>query len=330
MVQKFVHFHIFFDILGMTVLLTEYILYAEKIIITNLVGFPVVLNIRKLRPLVFFCLLIVFLLCLGTGKGIAQDDVQSLLPSDLGGGQERPQTVIPEGPPAPGDDLSAGLGLPAEEGMGGGQGTLEYKTPAELEAEIRRESFDAALQNLLPLNAKELRELLEYYDHTQEAVQVPVYPYPRPEVSVLNISLDPGITPPVIAVATGHVSTLTMLDVTGAPWPIQDVSWAGNFEVLEPEEGGHVVRITPMAEFAYGNISIRLLTLKTPITFTLRTQRDIVHYRVDARIPEYGPFANAPLLDGGKSMMAGDPDITSILDGAPPAGAGKLLVSGVD
>ncbi len=270
---------------------------------------------------------------------LAQDSLQSLLPSDMsgapvtteGGGQQ--QTVIPEGPPAPGDNIAAGLGLPPDEAFGGVQqaaSTMPYKSPAELESEIRRESFDAALRGLLPLRPEEIRELLEYYDHTQEAVQVPVYPYPRPEVSVLNLSLDPGVTPPVIAVATGHVSTLTMLDVTGAPWPIQDVSWAGNFEILEPEEGGHVVRITPMAEFAYGNLSIRLLTLKTPVTFTLRTQRDTVHYRVDARIPEYGPFASAPLLDRGKSLMAGDPDITSILDGVPPSGAAKLIVSGAD
>ncbi len=260
----------------------------------------------------------------------AQDSIQSILPADMQA--EAPSaTAIPEGPPPAGDDIAAGLGLPAEEGFGRNQTTAEpYKTPAELEAELRREAFDAALQGLLPLRPEEIRELLEYYDHTREAVEVPVYPYPKPEVSVLNLSLDPGVTPPVIAVATGHVTTLTMLDVTGAPWPVQDVSWGGNFQIIEPEEGGHVIRITPLAEFAYGNISLRLLTLKTPITFTLRVQRDIVHYRVDARVPEYGPFANAPLMEGGMSLVAGDPDITSILDGVPPARAEKLLVSGAD
>lgn len=275
-------------------------------------------------------------LSLATAPVCAQGGLESLLPPDMGGGEdpERDQgNALPMADvPASADDLAPGLGLPTDEGLGGPlDGTeMDFKTPEELEAEIRDESFDAALQSLLPLRPEEIRKLLEYYDRTRESVEVPVYPYPKPEVSVLNVSLDPGVAPPIIQVATGHVTTITMLDVTGAPWPIQDISWAGNFEVVEPEEGGHVVRITPMSEFAYGNLSMRLLTLKTPLTFTLRTQRDAVHYRVDARVPDYGPFANAPLLDRGITLVAGDPDITNILDGVPPVGAEMLNVSGVD
>lgn len=249
-----------------------------------------------------------------------------------GGGNALPIPV-----PAPGEETSPGLSLPPEATFGGGGGSetggmgeVVPKTPEELEAEIRQDAFHAAVSGLLPLRPAEIRQLLEYYDQTQEAVEVPVYPYPKPEVSVITLSLDPGVVPPVIKVATGHVTTLSLLDVTGAPWPIQDVSWAGNFEVVQPEEGGHVIRITPMSEFTYGNMSLRLITLKTPITFTLQTQRDTVQYRVDARVPQYGPFASSPLIEGGISTVAGDADITAILDGAPPSGAVRLTVSGVD
>lgn len=241
-----------------------------------------------------------------------------------GGGDALPPSV-------PGGE-SPGMSLPADSTFGASAGVVggSPKTPEELEAEIREDAFNAALSGLLPLRPAEIRRLLEYYDQTKEAVEVPVYPYPKAEVNVLSLSLDPGVTPPIIRVATGHVTTLNLLDVTGAPWPIQDVSWAGNFEIVEPEEGGHVLRITPMSDFAYGNISLRLLTLKTPITFTLQTHRDSVQYRVDARVPQYGPFASSPLIDAGISAVAGDADITAILDGTPPSGAIRLEVSGVD
>jgi intracellular multiplication protein IcmK len=204
------------------------------------------------------------------------------------------------------------------------------RSKEEIEAEIRDRSFTAAITGLLPLNPGEIRKLLRRYDETQQAVEVPVYPYPQPEVAVETVSLDPGVKPPVIKVGVGHVTTLNVMDATGEPWPIQDISWAGNFEVLQPEEGSHVVRITPMSEFAYGNVSVRLLKLNTPVTFTLKTTRDAVQYRFDARIPEFGPFAAAPLIEGGISIVAGSPALNSILDGVPPEGAQKLNVSGVD
>lgn len=200
----------------------------------------------------------------------------------------------------------------------------------ELEEEIRREAFDAAITGLFPMQPDQIKKLLTEYDTTKRIVNEPVRGIPTPLVNVATVSLDPGVPPLIMTTATGHVTTLNLLDITGAPWPIQDVSWAGNFEVIEPEDGGHVLRITPLGQAAYGNMSIRLLTLKTPITIMLRTSIDEVQYRVDARVPEYGPFAQAPLIAGGAERVAGNALIISILDGTPPAGAARLDVSGVD
>ena len=200
-----------------------------------------------------------------------------------------------------------------------------------LQEEIRTEAFDAAITGMFPLSPDQIQTLLKKYDSTQKVVTSPPYDAPKPEISVQNISLDPGVVPPTIKTAVGNVTTINMLDATGAPWPVQDVTWAGDFEIVEPEEGGHIVRITPMGQFARGNIVIRMLTLKTPITMTLETARDVVQYRIDARIPEYGPFASAPLMQGAKStMVAGSSDLTSLLDGVMPGGMQKLEVSGVD
>ncbi|NQZ13745.1 MAG: type IV secretion protein DotH [Alphaproteobacteria bacterium] len=204
------------------------------------------------------------------------------------------------------------------------------KSQEQIEAEIRQEAFDAVITGLFPLQPDQIQELLRHYDMTEEAVNSPVAGMPTPEISVQTVSLDPGATPLTIRTSPGHITTINLLDVTGAPWPIQDVSWAGDFEVVEPEEGGHIIRITPMEKFAYGNMAVRLLTLKTPVTISLRTDQTAVHYRVDARVPEYGPFAETPIIEGVEDLKAGNPLITSVLDGAPPQGAQKLKVSGAD
>lgn len=211
----------------------------------------------------------------------------------------------------------------------GGQNP-DRKSQQELAEEIRQEAFDAAITGLFPLNPENIKDLLKEYDKTKRATEEPVHGIPTPRVNVETVSLDPGVAPMEIHTAIGHITTLNILDVTGAPWPIQDISWAGDFEVIEPEEGGHVVRITPMALTAYGNMSIRLLTLKTPITIMLKTGTDEVQYRVDARIPEFGPFAQTPLIEGGTERVAGNALIIAVLDGVPPEGSEKLDVSGVD
>lgn len=228
-------------------------------------------------------------------------------------------------------NLDTGLNadIPSVDGTLAGSG--QAKKAADEQEEIRNEAFDAALTGMFPLTTGQIERLLKRHDDTQRAAKAKVYDSPRPEISVINLSLDPGVMPATIKTAIGNVTTINILDATGAPWPVQDVTWAGNYEIIEPEEGGHIIRITPMAEFSRGNMVIRLLTLKTPLTLSLETGRDVVQYRVDARIPEYGPFAATPIIQGSKSaMVAGSPTLTSVLDGVTPRGMVKLNVAGVD
>lgn len=206
------------------------------------------------------------------------------------------------------------------------------KTPEQLERETREKAFKAAIDGLLPMRPEEIRKLLEYYDRTQESVEVPIYPAPKPEIAVETLSLDPGTRPAVIKLAFGQVTTFNTLDITGAPWPIEDMSWAGNFDVMETEAGpgANIVRITPQTEFATGNMSMRLVGLRTPVIIMLETNREKVHYRFDAVIPEFGPMANSPIIDTHVGLSAGNLDMAKILEGVPPPGAKRLSVSGID
>jgi intracellular multiplication protein IcmK len=294
-------------------------------------------------------------LLLGNASVMAQED--AAVPAELTAPEppELPAAAPPElpvAPPdaaaeaaaAPDDSLPNIPALPESAALPAGpsqafsfddQAFNFEQSPEEAKEQARKEAFDAALQGLLPLQPDEIRALLERFDRTQESVETPVYPNPKPDVVVENISLDPGAKPAVVKMAYGHVTTVTFLDVTGAPWPVQDISWAGNFEVIEnpsKQQGGytHMFRISPQSEFAYGNMSVSLVGLKTPVIITLETNREIVYYRFDAIIGDYGPMAEAPLISSGITTTAGSPELSSALEGVMPEGSKRLNVTGVD
>ena len=233
------------------------------------------------------------------------------------------QTPAKEVAPAP---LQAppGLDLPLTDDL------PAAKTDAQKEAEMRQQAFGAASSGMMPMKTDEIRKLLEMYDETQQAVQTPIYPNPKPESTFQTISLDPGTAPVELKTSVGHVTTLSIVDATGQPWPIQDISWAGNFEVLQPETGSNMLRITPMADFAFGNVSMRLIGLNPPVIFTLRTDRKTVQVRADIQIAEMGPNGVAPPIQRQVTTTAGDTKLSTILEGVPPSSANKLKIEGID
>lgn len=232
---------------------------------------------------------------------------------------------LPQAPLSPEDDI---FGL-------GGTNQFDFeKTPQQLEEEIRSQAFEAALQGLMPLRPEEVRILLERYDRTQESVETPIYPPPKPLSVVETLAMDPGAEPTVVKTGFGHITTMNFIDITGRPWPVEGISWAGDFEVMNstgPEDKGvNILRITPRTEFARGNMSINMVGLPTPIVIILTTDKDEVHYRFDATVPQNGPLADVPIIDRGITLTAGRADISGLLQGIVPDSAKKMNVAGVD
>ena len=234
----------------------------------------------------------------------------------------------PLGQGLPMSDSAQGYSLTPEEAA-----ELENRLQEEAKEEerkVRRESIDGAIDSVLPLKPEEIREMLDFFRQSREAAETPIK-VPQPMVRIETIPLDPGALPSMIKTAPGHVTTINILDITGQPWPIRDVSWAGQFEVTPPEPGGHILRVTPLSAHGVGNLSIQLVDLITPITFSLQTGLDVSYYRFDARIPEMGPMAHTPIIDqGGLDAVAGNKELISFLEGVPPMKATRLNISGVD
>lgn len=202
---------------------------------------------------------------------------------------------------------------------------------AKADAEIRKIAFGAASGQMMPLKPPEIRRMLELYDETKQASETPVWPTPEPESAFQGISLDPGTKPMVVKTAIGNVTTLSIVDITGQPWPIQDLTWAGDFQIEQPENGSHLLRITPTSEFANGNVSMRLVGLNPPVIFTLKAERKTVHVRLDVQIPEVGPKGVLPPMDTPISTKAGDDFMTAVLVGVIQGkDTAQLKVDGID
>ncbi len=190
-------------------------------------------------------------------------------------------------------------------------------------------AFNNALNGVFPLSPEQIKEVMRRMSESQEAGRAPPAPDPKPTVKVENVSLDPGVTPPLIAVSTGYVTTVNVLDVTGQPWPIQDVVVGGNFQVTGPNDA-NVLRIIPQTRFGKGNLSVRLVGLTTPVTFRVESGGPEVYYRYDARIPQSGPAAKQALIDHGYAGEAGNATLLAILDGMPPKDSKKMIITGSD
>lgn len=193
-------------------------------------------------------------------------------------------------------------------------------------------AFQSALDSTMPLRPDQIQQLIGRMSELQQATgSPPLDPSrPTPVVKVETVSLDPSGEMPEIKLAAGYVSTIMVLDATGAPWPIKDIAFAGKFEVRVPEDDKHILRVIPLNRFNEGNLTIQLQGLAAPVIFKVTSGNKEVYYRYDVRIPALGPNARPPRFESALSIVAGDPVLMSVLDGYPPSGAKRLDVKGID
>lgn len=231
--------------------------------------------------------------------------------------------------------------LPGEENLTVDPAQLEQQAQEEaaraaIEEEqkqqnFRRNSFEKAAGGLLPLTPDEVRDFMRRVEATQKAAIPPSEGPPKGGTKVVTVELDPGAVPPQIDLAADHVTTVDVVDATGAPWPILDVGIGGNFEVTPTQAGSHVLRVVPLVRSGGGDLSLLLKNLPTPVIFRLVAGGPSYQMRYDVQIPKMGPNARTPLIKlKGKELAAGDETLTLVLQNAPPKSAERLTISGVD
>ena len=214
------------------------------------------------------------------------------------------------------------------------QAAMDAQAQAEVDGRKREQehiqkSFDRASTGLLPLSPDQVRDFMHKLEQTQNAAQMPYEGTPKGQTRITTLSLDPGVEPPQVNLASGYVTTIAMVDATGEPWPILDVGVGGNFEVSPTQAGTHVVRVMPLTRVGTGDLSILLKDLPTPVIFRLTAGGPNVDLRYDARIGKPGPGAK-PAIISRPRLEAGDETLTLILENAAPSEAKRVKVGGLD
>ena len=154
---------------------------------------------------------------------------------------------------------------------------------------------------------------------------------PQAKTRSLGISLNPGEEPPILRLSAGMLTTIVFSDSSGNPWNIEKVSLdRSRFnDGLDGEQkdqtkelpATNILTIEPLDPAAFGNISITLDGLNTPVIFMLATGQRELDIRVDARLPGRSPTAKAMYSSGLQTSIV--PDVVSLqfMDGLAPDGA---------
>ncbi|WP_420324131.1 DotH/IcmK family type IV secretion protein [Legionella birminghamensis] len=195
---------------------------------------------------------------------------------------------------------------------------------------IDKQAFDGVLRQKFPLTPEQIIRLRHAYQSNEFAETSTAGTPPKPTATSQFVNLSPGSTPPVIRLSQGFVSSLVFLDSTGAPWPISayDLGDPASFNI-QWDKTSNTLMIQALRLYNYGNLAVRLRGLNTPVMLTLIPGQKAVDYRVDLRIQGYGPNAKSMPMEEGIPPAASD-ILLHVLDGVPPDGSTRLVVSGGD
>nr|WP_028388105.1 DotH/IcmK family type IV secretion protein [Legionella fairfieldensis] len=195
---------------------------------------------------------------------------------------------------------------------------------------IDAKAFEGVKQQLFPLTPEQIIHLKQMYHASEFAEASTAGTPPKPTATSQFVNLSPGSTPPVIRLSQGFVSSLVFLDSTGAPWPINayDLGDPSSFNI-QWDKTSNTLMIQATKLYNYGNLAVRLRGLNTPVMLTLIPGQKAVDYRVDLRIQGYGPNAKSMPMEEGIPPSASD-ILLHVLDGVPPDGSQRLVVSGGD
>lgn len=200
--------------------------------------------------------------------------------------------------------------------------TADQKAPT-----LREEAFRQLMDKVSPLTPNQIIQMRKQQDKTEQAIATTPGAPPRPVSSTLTIDLSPGVTPPVVRLSSGFVSSLVFVDSTGQPWPISDYSLGNpkNFNI-QWDKKTNTLFIQSVTTYSSANLAVRLVDLDTPVMLSLVSGQKDVDYRVDCQVQGRGPNAAAPLVGDGLPSIT--PSLLSVLDGIPPPESQELSVSG--
>ncbi len=249
-------------------------------------------------------------------------------------------------PPSPhgGQPAQAADQAPAS-GLGKDVGTTKVVYPSA--AQVTDDTLNMLDQ--LQLTPEQVERLKQLRIDKERLKATPYVSPPQPVTRTLAVSLDPGVTPPVLRLTQGQQSSIVFSDMSGNPWVIEKVSVNCDFFIIDQcqQNGGtmsvqnaapggkatgprltNVLTIEAATPAAYGNVTVTLLGPATPVIFVLTSAQKEVDMRVDAKIPGHNPDAKDDITFS--AVPSQDTAMMEFLDDVPPEGAQRLTVTGMD
>ena len=137
---------------------------------------------------------------------------------------------------------------------------------------------------------------------------------------------------PQVSLARGYTTAVSFTDITGEPWPIEEVLVDESFVPAQagprPDGAQHLLYLAPQRTHLHGNAVVKLVDLTEPVILTLVDGAGAADVRLDLRIALPGPSADPAALVQLPPFQAGDERLLDLLAGLPPATAIRLVVSG--
>jgi hypothetical protein len=188
--------------------------------------------------------------------------------------------------------------------------------------------FKAVEQSMLPLKPGQIKNFRRDMNHTVKAAAQPMMQL-HPRTVVIN--LRPGGRIPTLNLAYRYLTSITVTDSMGSPWPITSVS-AGDPALFYPQpisknKEQPTILVSDKKKYAQSNMALSLSGMPTPILLHLQSDSGSnVDYRVILRIRALEPGATPSL------NSASNHDDTAVLlralYGVMGASAEPLQVSG--
>lgn len=189
--------------------------------------------------------------------------------------------------------------------------------------------MDALSDQYMGVTPQQIKEMRKQFDERQKANSQPIKA-PKPVTGSVTVSLSPGSTPPVIRPYLGNITSLVVLDSTGAPWPVENfrVGDEATFPV-ERLDGPQGSAFTIDANYQYGqsNLVLKLAGVSSPVVINLVAGQAEHDARVEIRVQGRGPNA---VVTSGNLIRGTNSDLMPVLDGISPPGGKPVKVSGLE
>ncbi len=184
-------------------------------------------------------------------------------------------------------------------------------------AQLSEVALKALLSQMYSLSPEQISQAIAAHNRTNNAIIQ--NKHPQALSNIIPITTAPGGTPQKIYVTSGFDTMINIIDATGQPWPIAQVS-GGNkqsvkVDALEQHAFKNVIRLNALQQVGSSNVSFSLVDL--PITLSVEIINTVDRYYPTAllQLDRPGPQAKkTPLLSFQSNAV--DPFLDSVVLGA--------------